>query len=89
MGNKLETVYIETSIPSYLTSRLSSNLIAAARQQLTIEWWENHYHKYDLFTFNAVIAEASQGDYKRAQARLDAIRDITRLKITTQCQDLA
>jgi hypothetical protein len=34
------TVYIETTVVSYLTSRPSKNLIVAAHQQLTREWPE-------------------------------------------------
>ncbi len=73
----METVYIETSIFSYLTAKQSRNIIAVARQQLTIEWWEEHRHKYALFTSNAVIAEASQGDINSAKARLESLRGIS------------
>jgi len=34
------TIYLETSFVSYLTSRPSRDLITAARQQITREWWE-------------------------------------------------
>jgi len=34
-------VYIETSIPSYLTARPSNDIRAMANQNTTIEWWEN------------------------------------------------
>ena len=85
----MDTVYIETSILSYLTAKPSRNVIAAARQQLTTEWWEDHRQKYQLFASDAVVAEASQGDEERAQARLNAIRKIPRLTITKECQDLA
>ena len=36
-----EAVYIETSLVSYLVARPSRDLIRAARQQLTVAWWEN------------------------------------------------
>ena len=85
----METVYIETSIFSYLSARPSRNLIAAARQQLTIEWWEDHRHKYQYFISNVVIAEASRGDEIQAQARLDSLKDIRRLEITDECKYLA
>ncbi len=84
----METVYIETSIFSYLLARQSRNLIAAARQQLTIEWWECHRHRYQHFISNVVIAEASQGDEIRSQERLDLLKDIQRLEITDDCKNL-
>jgi len=33
------TVYIETSVISYLTAKLSRDLIVAAHQQITNDWW--------------------------------------------------
>nr|VFK24191.1 MAG: hypothetical protein BECKMB1821G_GA0114241_100752 [Candidatus Kentron sp. MB]VFK30558.1 MAG: hypothetical protein BECKMB1821I_GA0114274_101634 [Candidatus Kentron sp. MB]VFK75301.1 MAG: hypothetical protein BECKMB1821H_GA0114242_101933 [Candidatus Kentron sp. MB] len=36
----MKTVYIETSIVSYLTARPSGNLLAAAWQNATNDWWE-------------------------------------------------
>jgi hypothetical protein len=38
-GNMKPSVYIETTIPSYLASRLSSNIITAGQQILTRDWW--------------------------------------------------
>lgn len=35
-------VYLETTIASYLTSRPSRDLIVAAHQQITREWWDGH-----------------------------------------------
>jgi hypothetical protein len=39
---------LETTIVSYLTARASCDLVVAAHQQLTVEWWESHRHRYDL-----------------------------------------
>jgi predicted nucleic acid-binding protein len=85
----LETVYVETSIPSYLVARPSRNIIAAARQQLTLEWWETQREQYDLCISNAVIAEAAQGDAVRAAERLAVVQSIKSLDITPQCIMLA
>lgn len=85
----METVYIETSIISYLTARPSKNLIAVARQQQTWEWWESYRQDYTVFISNLVIAEASQGDTQRSQERLQVLREINRLTINTSCEELA
>jgi len=37
----LPTVYIESTVISYYTGRPSRDLIVAAHQELTREWWEN------------------------------------------------
>lgn len=35
-----ETVYLETSVISYRTARPSSDLMAAAWQKATVDWWD-------------------------------------------------
>ena len=52
------TVYIETTIISYLTARPSRDLIAAGHQQITAEWWEDVRPKVDCFVSPFVIQEA-------------------------------
>ena len=41
----LERVYIETSIVSYLRQRQSPQIVAAARQLLTQQWWDEERGK--------------------------------------------
>ncbi len=67
------TVYIETTIISYLTARPSRDLIVAGHQQITAEWWEDVRPKVDCFVSPFVIQEASRGDSVMAAKRLDAI----------------
>ena len=43
------TVYLETTIPSYLVGRMSRDLVIASRQQLTHQWWDESREEYDLF----------------------------------------
>lgn len=40
------TVYIESSVISYLTSRPSRDIVIAGRQAITLDWWENHRQRY-------------------------------------------
>jgi len=47
-------VYLETTIPSYLTSRPSRDLLVAAHQQITSDWWADHRHRFGLFTSGRV-----------------------------------
>ncbi len=77
-----KTVYIETSIVSYLTARPSSNLLAAAWQKATLDWWETQKNRFFLFTSNIVIQEAEKGDPKAAELRVGALADIPLLEIT-------
>ena len=77
----MQTVYIETSIVSYLTSRPSRDIRVAAWQEITAQWWEQERSKYELFTSELVIAEAGGGDEDAARKRLDRLKDIPVLAI--------
>lgn len=77
----MRTVYIETSIVSYLTSRPSRDVRVAAWQEITTQWWEQERPKYELFTSELVIAEAGGGDEDAAQKRLDRLKDVPALAI--------
>ncbi len=85
----MKTVYIETSIPSYLTARPSRDVRATAWQQLTSQWWEQEKPKYELFTPELVLAEAAAGDPAAAQRRLDTLQDIRELAISDEAKFLA
>ena len=73
MSNK---VYIETSIVSYLTARPSRDLMAAAAQQATQEWWEQQRHRFALYISPVVLEEAALGDTKAAEKRTLALQNI-------------
>ncbi|MCP4695348.1 MAG: type II toxin-antitoxin system VapC family toxin [Gammaproteobacteria bacterium] len=51
-------VYLETSVISYLTARISGNLVIAAHQQLTQTWWDSEREKYELYVSQPVIQQA-------------------------------
>lgn len=70
---KKESVYIETSIISYLCSRPSRDLIVAANQEITREWWDSRRGDYDLYVSEYVIDEISQGDRDASRQRLDLL----------------
>ena len=72
----METVYIETSIVSYLRQRPSSQVVTAAHQVLTHRWWHRERAKYELVTSQFVIDEASAGDPELAAERLRALSGI-------------
>jgi len=82
-------VYLETSIIGYLASRPSRDLITAANQQLTRDWWDDHREQYDLYVSESVVAECSAGDAQAAEARLDAIGDTPILDVTEEAENLA
>ncbi len=69
-------IYIETSIPSYLTARPSNDLRAMANQNATIEWWENRKPELEIYISEFVVAESSQGHPEAVACRLAAIENI-------------
>jgi hypothetical protein len=71
-----ESVYIESSIISYLTSRPSRDVVISARQIITENWWLSQRNNYDLFVSALVIQEISKGDPEAAERRLNAVADI-------------
>jgi hypothetical protein len=76
----LPTVYLETTIPSYLTGWPSPDLLTAAKQQVTWQWWESRSSDFDLFISQAVLLEASAGDPEAAARRLESLDGITLLE---------
>ena len=56
----LPKLYLETTIPSYLTARRSRDLRLAAHQEVTEEWWSDHRREYDLYTSAFAREEAEQ-----------------------------
>lgn len=81
-------VYLETTIISYLTSRPSRDIITAAHQQSTQEWWEISRNKFDDIS-QIVIQEISLGDDEAIEKRLDVIKEIDEIEILPEAIQLA
>lgn len=81
--------YLETTIASYLTARPSRDLITAANQQMTYDWWHDHGGNFDLYVSQFVIEEASAGDPEAATRRLAVLADLPQLDVTDAVQHLA
>ncbi len=83
------SVYIETSVFSYLTARPSNDLRAMANQAATLDWWETQRPNYSVFVSELVISEASKGHPEAAQRRLVVIADLPLLQISPEVRRLA
>lgn len=82
-------VYVETSVISYLTSRPSRDLIVAAHQEITRDWWETQRGEFDLFVSDAVRQEAAMGDTEAARQRLVWVDSMPTLEIRVEAMALA
>jgi len=84
------SVYIETSVISYLTARRNErDLIVAGQQQLTHEWWQNRRQDFSLYTSAVVIEEARHGNETLAKARLAVIEELRLADVTSVARELA
>lgn len=89
MNEAKSKIYIETSIVSYLTARPSRDLIVAANQQLTQEWWRERRADFDLYVSQLVLEEIRGGDSVAATERLRVIAELPRLLVNEAAINLA
>ncbi len=82
-------IYIESTIPSYLVARPARDLIQAARQQLTKDWWEFKRAAHELFTSQVVLDEIAVGEPAMARLRLESLQTVPLLPVTEEAKDLA
>jgi hypothetical protein len=82
-------VYVETSVISYLAARPSRDLVIAANQQVTLEWWNEKRLEFDLFVSQLVVQEASVGDPDAVTRRRSALNDVQILTLTGEAAALA
>lgn len=82
------TVYIETTIPSYLTAWPSRDLVRAAHQQITREWWDRRV-AFELRSSRLVVEECRAGDPEAAALRLAAMTGVPLLELTVDAAVLA
>ena len=61
------TVYVETTIVSYLTARPSQDVVRQGHQELTKQWWTERRSEFELFTSQFVLDEAAGGDPNAAE----------------------
>lgn len=82
------TIYLETSIISYLAARPSRDLIVAAHQQISQDWWD-HRQSWSLSISALVISESRAGDAEAARRRLALLEGLPLLRLNDAAIDLA
>ncbi len=81
-------LYLETTIPSYLTSWPSRDLIVAGHQQLTKEWWRRRKDDFDIHISQFVLDEVADGDRQAAKERLAVLAGLSVLQSTDVAREL-
>lgn len=85
----MESLYIESTIPSVLTSRTVENVLINRRQRFTIKWWNEHRVRFRLYTSIFTVDEISQGDPHAAKKRLESLKDVHELTLMDQVEEIA
>lgn len=84
----MASVYLETTIPSYLAARPSRDLITAAHQQITHEWWATARLQFELYVSEAVLTEIRAGDPLYSAKRLEFVADLDVLVFSREVKTL-
>jgi predicted nucleic acid-binding protein len=84
-----QRVYIETTIVSYLTSRPSRDVVIAAHQELTRQWWDTRAYSFDLLVSELVLEEVAKGDMEASDKCISAIEKLPILEISNEAVRLA
>ncbi len=84
----MESVYIETTIISYLVSRPSRDILVAAHQQTTFEWWATRRHEFECYISQVVIDEIAAGDTEAVERRLKELQILQVLEVDKEAEGL-
>jgi hypothetical protein len=83
------TVYLDTTIPSFLTAWQSENPERARKQRVTREWWELHRWQFDVRISEHVRKEAAKGDAQAALERWGLLKSLEEVKPKSGAEELA
>ena len=80
------SVYIETSFVSLLVSRPSRDLVTAANQQVTRDWWRWRRQDFVCIASSEVVREASRGDPEEVPKRLEILHGLLVLPLSAEIE---
>ena len=89
MLGKMKSIYLESSVVSYLAARPSRDLVVAGNQQVTRDWWETRRVECQLFVSDVVVAECAAGDPTAASEREVFLARLPVLTTTEEAEALA
>lgn len=85
----LPKLYLETTIPSYLVARPSTDDRVGAAQHDTKRWWKTRKHSFELCVSAVVLREIGRGEAGMAADRLELVRDLRILRPVEASEELA
>lgn len=84
----MESVYIETSVVSYLVARPPAGTLARQWHDWTDDWWRLRRPYFECGISAEVLREAAAGDPKTSRQRLEALSTLTVLGRTESTDEL-
>ena len=82
-------LYVETTVVGYLTTRVSRDVVTAAHQKITQQWWEQRRESFELYTSEIVVDEAGAGDRVQAEKRRSYLAGLQVLVWSPEALELA
>jgi predicted nucleic acid-binding protein len=83
----MNSVFIETTIPSYYYETRTSPTVVAWRS-VTREWWDHYRHEYRLFTSRFVLAELARAPAVKARKTARLLKKVEVLDEPPGLQDV-
>ena len=83
-----ESVYLETTVVSYYTSKPSRDIIVLANQEITRQWWPYASKRYDIYISEIVFEEACLGDPDASELRLHRIEPFIYLELNDEVKKM-
>ncbi|MFO0792371.1 MAG: type II toxin-antitoxin system VapC family toxin [Pirellulales bacterium] len=84
----MESVYLETTFISYLVARPSRDLLVAAHQRITQDWWDHRRAAFRCVVSQTVIDESSRGNEAEVHKRLAIISGLLILEVSAEAESL-
>ena len=81
------TVYVETSVISYLAADPSGDVVTRAHQKITKEWW-SRTSRWELIVSGTVLREALRGNHSTAMKRLGLLVGFNVLQVDSEVRRL-
>jgi len=86
---KPPTVYLETTVVSFLAGWLSRDVRTGRMQSITRDWWNRRRHRHLLYVSGVVSKEVARGDHDLAHRRLEILSPLAMLHPSDETRELA
>ncbi|MEW6483004.1 MAG: type II toxin-antitoxin system VapC family toxin [bacterium] len=84
-----ESIYLETTVVSYYTSKPSRDIIVLAHREITRQWWPMAIRRFNIFISEVVTEEAGLGDQEAAKRRLEELKNFSHLELNDKVEEMA